>query len=133
MGTIKITPLGKLTFKTVVEGHTFIASEPEKIGGPDAGPTPAQFFIASIGTCTAMYADLFCSYNKFPIDGFEMQLDYTQDPKTTQVLSLTVKIKYPKAIQQIQKQMFEKFLEKCAVKKAITDGFPIAVDFSDSD
>ena len=132
MGTIKITPLGKLTFKTVVEGHTFIASEPDHAGGPDAGPTPAQFFMASIGTCTAMYADLFCSYNKLPIDGFDVQLDYTQDPKTTQVLSLSMKITYPKNIQQIQKMLFEKFLEKCAVKKAITDGFPITVVFSEA-
>lgn len=133
MGTVKITPLGKMTFKTVVEGHTFVASAPENNGGLDAGPAPAQLFISSIGTCMAMYADLFCSYNKLPIEGFEMQLDYTLDQKTHHVLSLLIKVKYPDNIQQIQKQMFEKFLDKCAVKKSITDGFPITVNYLDND
>lgn len=122
---IVVRPLAKLTFKAAGGNHQFIASEPEEVGGPDAGPTPAQYFIGSIGTCTAMYADLFCARFKLPIDGFVLTLDYVQDPKTTQVLSLSIMYEYPVALPEELKDKFDAFLDKCAVKKAIKDGFPI--------
>ncbi len=131
--TIVVKPLAKLTFKAAGGNHMFIASEPEEVGGPDAGPTPAQFFIGSIGTCTAMYADLFCSRFKLPIDGFELTLDYEQDLKTTQVLSLSISYKYPAALPAEQKEKFDAFLDKCAVKKAIKEGFPIEMSSQSGD
>jgi len=132
MSKMVIKPVGKLTFKVVADGHTFVASEPEGLGGPDAGPTPGQYLIASIGTCTAMYADLYCSRNNIAIDGFEIELEYTQDEKTTQVKSLTIRIKYPKDLAWMHKPLFAKFLEKCAVKNAIKEGFPIDVEYSET-
>ena len=123
--TIIVKPVGKLTFKAAGGGHQFVASEPEAVGGPDAGPTPAQYFIGSIGTCTAMYADLFCARYKIPIDGFELTLEYEQDPKTTQVTSLRISYTYPSELAEELKEKFGAFLDKCAVKKAVKEGFPM--------
>jgi uncharacterized OsmC-like protein len=132
MGKMVVKPVGKLTYKAVVGEHTIIASESESMGGSNAGPTPGQYLIASIGTCTAMYADLFCARNNLSIEGFEMELDYTQDEKTTQVRSLSIKAKYPKALSWTHKPLFTKFLDRCAVKSAIKEGFPIEMDYSDA-
>lgn len=125
MKRIVVKPVGKLTFKAVAENHQFIASEPEKVGGPDAGPTPAQYFIGSIGTCTAMYADLFCARYGINIEGFAVHLEYEQDPKTTQVTSLKITYDYPAGLSDELKEKFGLFLNKCAVKKAIKEGFPM--------
>ena len=130
MKSILVKPVGKLTFKAVVEGHTFLASEPVDIGGTDAAPSPSQLMIGSIGLCTSMYADLFSTRYDFSLDGFSILLEYEQDPKTTQVLSLKISVTYPEALPEELREKFERFLDKCAVKKSITEGFPIDVEHS---
>ncbi|MCD6119747.1 OsmC family protein [bacterium] len=128
MGKITISPVGKLTFKAVMDGHTIVVSEPEKIGGPDAGPAPSQLLIISIGTCTAMYADLFCERYKISSKGFKIEMDYTQEPKTTQVQSLKMTVSYPTELQKSLYPVFDRFLKKCAVTHAIKDGFEISIE-----
>ncbi|MEP0813847.1 MAG: OsmC family protein [bacterium] len=124
---IEISRVGKLTFKAVVPGHTFLASEPEHVGGPDAAPTPGQYLVASIGLCKSMYAELFCARHEIPMDGFRISLEYDQDPRTTQVQSLSIHVRYPTMLPEGQREKFIAFLEKCAVQKAITEGFPITL------
>ena len=130
MKNIKITPVGKLTYKAQAGDHTWLASEPGP-AGPDAAPSPSQLFVSSIGLCKSMYASLFCERYKIPLDGFSITLEYDSDPKTTQVTSLAITVNFPNALPDEMKEKFSRFLEKCAVQKAVVESFPIEVKYAD--
>lgn len=49
--TVRCVALQNLQFRATVEGHSFIADEPEHGGGHDAGPAPLRYFLAGLMMC----------------------------------------------------------------------------------
>jgi len=42
------------TLRTYVRDHTFIVSEPQDVGGQDAGPNPVEYTLSALGACYAI-------------------------------------------------------------------------------
>ena len=42
--------------EAVVRGHRLVTDQPVEKGGGNAGPTPPELFLASLGSCAAYYA-----------------------------------------------------------------------------
>ena len=51
-----IRHLGDLKFEAVARGHKVLCDQPPENGGSDAGITPPEFLLVSLGTCAAYYA-----------------------------------------------------------------------------
>ena len=51
-----IRHLGNLKFEAAARGHKVICDQPMENGGADAGMTPPEFLLVSLGTCAAYYA-----------------------------------------------------------------------------
>ena len=51
-----IRHLGNLRFEAAARGHKGICEQPPENGGSDAGMTPPEFLLVSLGTCAAYYA-----------------------------------------------------------------------------
>jgi putative redox protein len=51
-----IRHLGDLKFEAAARGHKVICDQPTENGGSDAGMTPPEFLLVSLGTCAAYYA-----------------------------------------------------------------------------
>jgi putative redox protein len=48
--------LGDLKFEAAARGHRVVCDQPPENGGSDAGMTPPEFLLVSLGTCAAYYA-----------------------------------------------------------------------------
>ena len=51
-----IRHLGELKFEATARGHRVVCDQPPENGGSDAGMTPSEFLLVSLGTCAAFYA-----------------------------------------------------------------------------
>jgi uncharacterized OsmC-like protein len=63
-------------YKTVIHlrDHTIIADEPASEGGTDAGPTPVELLLASLGACAAITAKLYANRKGWPLEGVTVNL-----------------------------------------------------------
>lgn len=48
--------------------HRLVADEPEASGGSDAGPTPYEYLLAAIATCTAMTVRMYANRKQWPLE-----------------------------------------------------------------
>ena len=56
--------------------HSFLADEPEDVGGEDLGPSPYQLLAAALGACTAMTMRMYADRKGWEIDGIKVYLNH---------------------------------------------------------
>jgi uncharacterized OsmC-like protein len=58
--------IGDVKFRVTTRGHQVICDQPETNGGADAGMSPPEFLLASLGTCAGFYAAQYLRARSLP-------------------------------------------------------------------
>ena len=69
---IKVRHLGDVKFEAIARGHRVVCDQPPANGGADAGMTPPEFLLASLGTCAGFYAAQYLKTRSLKTDGLEV-------------------------------------------------------------
>lgn len=66
-------------FRTELEiaDHTLVADEPADVGGSGDGPTPYEYLLAALGSCTAMTVRMYASRKQWPLERVVVRLRNT--------------------------------------------------------
>jgi putative redox protein len=75
-GSWVTTRVGRSGFRAEVSArsHALMADEPVSFGGTDTGPTPYEYLLAAIGTCTAMTLRFYADRKAWPLESAEVSL-----------------------------------------------------------
>jgi len=63
-----------LKFEAIARGHRVICDQPSSNGGADAGMTPPEFLLVSLGTCAGFYAAQYLKTRSLPADGLRIKV-----------------------------------------------------------
>lgn len=64
--------------KIVSGTHHFEADEPVSVGGTDTAPTPYDYLLAGLGTCTSMTVGLYARRKKWPLQDVTVALRHSR-------------------------------------------------------
>lgn len=112
-------------------GHTLRTDQPVAVGGGDQGPSPFDLFLASLATCAGLYALRFCQQRELDTTGLGVRLEAQRDA-ATRALSLRILVRLPVDFPEKYRDAILRACDLCAVKKALADPPPIALEIDDA-
>jgi uncharacterized OsmC-like protein len=71
---VTIEHLGNVKFAASARGHRMLCDQPTDSGGTDAGMTPPEFLLASLGTCAGFYAAKYLEARHLSSDGLAVRV-----------------------------------------------------------
>jgi uncharacterized OsmC-like protein/esterase/lipase len=108
--------------------HSFIADEPENVGGDNFGPSPYDFLSAGLAACTVMTLKLYTERKKWDLQEVFVYITYSKKhrddldidaDKPTRFDHLQKKLKFIGNLDEKQKQRLKEIAAKCPVHKTL--------------
>jgi putative redox protein len=115
-------------FKALCDGHEVFTDQHQTEGGTEKAMTPAELFIASLGTCIGVYAVRFCKRHNLPTEGLKVSLDWTVVKDPWRIGSIKADIHYPHTISDHEKKGLMRMAEACFVHETILHKPEIVVE-----
>lgn len=68
------TGAGKFAQRVELGRHVLAADEPPAVGGDDSGPSPIQFMLASLGSCTSMTLRVYAAHKNWALGPIRVEV-----------------------------------------------------------
>jgi len=92
---IRVQYLGNVRFEAATRGHRVICDQPADNGGMDAGMTPPEFLLASLGTCAGFYAAQYLKARSLSAEGLEVTVTAEKAKQPARLGSFRIDVTAP--------------------------------------
>jgi len=117
----KITTILKedMLFETQLGKHRVLIDVPSSMGGQDRGPTPPEFFVASLGSCVAALVANYCNSANLDTTGLSVDVTFDKVEDPSRLENVKVVINLPSAGVNGRKKAILRVAERCPVHETI--------------
>ncbi len=130
-GAVVVREAGSRYANDIVAGeHAVRADEPERLGGGDTGPTPYDFLLAALGSCTSITIRMYANRKKWPLSRVSVVLRHARehvddcencedhdDSSMTDVMTREIRLEGD--LDEKQRQRLMEIADKCPVHRTL--------------
>ncbi|CAB3731262.1 OsmC family protein [Paraburkholderia phenoliruptrix] len=102
--------------------HTWLADEPESLGGGDRGPTPVSLLLSSLGACTSVTLKMYAQRKGWPLDEVHVTLNIETGEEGS---TIDRKITLHGGLSDEQRERLLQIANACPVHKILTRSIAI--------
>jgi ribosomal protein S12 methylthiotransferase accessory factor len=95
-------------------------------GGDGSAPAPFDLFLASLGTCSAIYVLSFCQERGIEVDDLRIIQSWDRNPASRLIETINIEILLPQGFPKKYRSAVVKAANLCTVKKHLDN--PPAID-----
>ena len=106
-------------FAIVARTHTVVCDQPPENGGTDAGMTPPEFLLASLGSCAAFYAAQYLESRKLAKGGVEVSVSAEKLKAPARLGNFNVHVTCPVALTTEQTEGLMRSVHHCLVHNTL--------------
>jgi putative redox protein len=125
-----IATIGPHGYQTGIRAgnHQLIADEPADVGGSGSGPSPYDYLLAAVASCTAMTMRMYADRKGWPLEGAEVRVETARShaadcegcentPLPKLALERTIELRGP--LSDEQRARLLQVADRCPVKQAL--------------
>ena len=128
---MEITLGGGMKVDASFDGFVVKTDQAVRSGGEGSAPEPFAYYLASMGTCTALYVQGFCQVRQIPIEGLKLTQTAVWDPEKKRLAEVRIQIHLPEGFPEKYHKAVVRAAGTCAVKKSIQDPPEFVIEVAD--
>jgi putative redox protein len=116
---VKVSQLEGVKFAIEARSHTVISDQPVENGGMDAGMTPPELLLASLGSCAAFYALQYLKTRDLAQGGVKVAVTAEKLLKPARLGNFQIKVTSPVALTPEQNEGMLRSVHHCLVHNTL--------------
>lgn len=127
-GSVVVRTEGGLCTEVTANGHALVSDEPSDFGGTDAGPTPYDYLLTALGSCTAMTVRAYADRKGWPLEAVTVRLGHRRihakdceecETKSGRLDHLRLELELEGPLEEKQRERLREIADKCPVKRTL--------------
>ena len=127
---VKVTHLDNVKFSIQSRSHTIVCDQPVENGGEDAGMTPPELMLASLGSCAAFYAVQYLRSRKLAETGVEVSVSADKLLQPARLGNFRIQVFYPIELTEDQKAALMRSVHQCLIHNTMMSPPEIAIELT---
>jgi putative redox protein len=119
------------SFETLIRGHRIVCDQPTSEGGADAGVTPPELLLASLGACAGHYAAEYLRARSLSLTGLAVYVSADKGTQPARLASFQIDIDCPD-VGDKHRQGLLRAVRACLVHNTLTTPPAISVSAFDA-
>lgn len=127
---VKIHHLDQVRFSIQARSHTITCDQPTGDGGEDAGMTPPELMLASLGSCAAFYAVQYLKTRNLAQSGVEVTVTAEKLKQPVRLGNFKIKVISPVSLTEEQTQGLMRSVHHCLIHNTLLSPPEIAIELT---
>ena len=127
---VKVTHLDQVKFAIHSRSHSIVCDQPTENGGTDAGMTPPEFLLASLGSCAAFYAVQYLRTRNLDDRGVEVSVTAEKLKQPARIGNFRIHVSCPVALTEEQEQGVMRSVHHCLVHNTLLNPPEIEIELT---